>query len=58
MAKKQKIKPWWQSKSYWGAILLALGAIGGYLSGNLNAVESFEAVAAALGIFGLRHALK
>lgn len=51
-------KNWYKSKATIGAILVALGAVGGYLTGNMDLVTSITAAAAALGIFGIRDAQK
>lgn len=56
-------KPFWQSKAKWGAILLTgaaiLSAVGGYLTGTMDAsqlLQALMAVGAGLGIWGLRDA--
>lgn len=51
-------KQWYKSKGCWGALLLALGAVGGYLTGDLSLLQAFEAAAAALGLYGIRDAQK
>lgn len=51
-------KSWFKSKTVWGAIVLALlGGFQIYETGDID-IESLKALAAALGIFGLRHAME
>jgi len=51
-------KPWYKSKAKLGAILMAVGAIGSYLSGEMDIITAGAAVAGALGVFGLRDAIR
>ncbi len=51
-------KPWYKSKAKIGAILIAIGAIGGFLAGKIDAGTAFIEVSAALGLFGIRDAQK
>lgn len=58
-------KEFWKSKAKWGALLLVVstvaGAVGGYLSGTLDAAQMVQAlmgVGAGVGIWGVRDAQK
>lgn len=56
MAKAQP-KKWFLSKGKIGAVLVALGALGGYLTGTMDLATAFTAIAGALSFFGLRDKL-
>lgn len=57
-------KQWYQSKSCWGAMLLALsgvlGSVSGYLTGTLSVEQALQmassSLAAAWGLYGIRDA--
>ena len=51
-------KKWWKSKAKIGALLMALGAVGAYLTGKMDIATAATAVAGALSVFGIRDALK
>jgi hypothetical protein len=51
-------KKWYQSKTKWGAILMAAGAVGAYLAGQLDINSCIMQVTAALSVFGIRDAMK
>ena len=59
-------KPFWKSRSCWGALLLAIGgmstAIAQYLNGSIDLNNLIPQLllygGQALGIFGLRFAMK
>ena len=51
-------KPFYKSKGKMGAILMALGAVGSYLSGVTDIATTITAVFLALGLFGVRDAMK
>lgn len=44
-------------KSYITAILLAAGTIGGYLHGDLNAMQAFYGVMSAFGLGSIKSAI-
>lgn len=55
-------KKWYQSKAKWGSIALTAGtvltAVGQYLTGVLDTTGLITGLGAALGIWGVRDALK
>ena len=51
-------KDWYKSKTIWGALAIALGAVGGLLTGQLDYVGFVTAMGNALGLLGIRHAIE
>ena len=51
-------KPWYQSKTFYASVLIALGVVGQYLAGNIDVTAAITGVGAALGLFSVRDALK
>ena len=51
-------KEFWKSKTFWASILIALGVVGNYLAGNMGTQELIMGIGAALGLFGIRDAVK
>ena len=51
-------KAWYMSKAFYASLLIAGGVIGNYLAGNLGVQEAIIGVGSALGLFGIRDALK
>lgn len=47
-------KHWWESKAIWSAIGLALTAIGGFLTGRTDVIQTITLLLGGLGIAGLR----
>ena len=46
-------KDWYKSKTIWGALAIALGAVGGLLTGQLDYVGFVTAMGNALGLLGI-----
>jgi len=51
-------KPFYKSKGKMGAILMALGAVGSYLSGVMDLAMAVTTISGALGLYGVRDAMK
>lgn len=47
-----------KSKTFWAGVLIAIGVVGSYLQGSLDLQQMIMGVGGALGLFGVRDALK
>jgi len=50
-------KSYFMSKTFWAALLGALGSVGAYLSGSIDVSQLVVQVMAFLAVFGVRDAL-
>lgn len=48
----------WKSKSFYASILIAIGAVGRWMNGDIPIEQMITFVGGALGLFGVRDALK
>ena len=53
---KQKV--WYKSKAKIGAICVAIGAVGSWLTGSIDIGTAVMTISGALGVFGIRDAQK
>tara|TARA_Y100000310_G_scaffold103997_1_gene102322 strand:- start:819 stop:980 length:162 start_codon:yes stop_codon:yes gene_type:complete len=51
-------KKFWKSKTFWASLLIAGGVLGKWLTGDMPLQEAIMGVGGALGLFGVRDALK
>ena len=46
------------SKTFWASVCIAVGVVGTYLNGTIDLTQLIMGVGGALGLFGIRSALK
>lgn len=51
-------KKWYASKVFWASALIAAGVLGSWMAGSIGVQELIVGVGSALGLFGVRDALK